>query len=129
MFMCTPPRARLDHATATPFVEPAVPRYGTHHITMGQQLARADAFLASAPDVTWNTADCAGGASSIKFTLIMLDPDAPDRHGDGSKAHPKAGPWLHWLVTDATDGNVGRSCRATLDRLHLWGIIGTNISI
>jgi len=39
-------------------------------------------------------------------TLIMLDPDAPEREGDGSLPG-KRGPWLHWLVTNCkgtTDG-------------------------
>lgn len=31
-------------------------------------------------------------------TVLMLDPDAPDRESDGSIA-ATYGPWLHWLVT------------------------------
>lgn len=39
----------------------------------------------------------------------MIDPDAPERHGDGSEPHPKAGPWLHWIVTGATgSASMGR---------------------
>jgi len=40
----------------------------------------------------------------------MVDPDAPERVGDGAG---QFGPWLHWLVTDAKlsadKGNTGVS--------------------
>ena len=52
-----------------------------------------DQFLQRAPVVSWN----AEGTS--RYTLLMVDPDAPDREGDGSRA-AQFGPWLHWLVVD-----------------------------
>jgi len=47
-----------------------------------------------APTVSWDP--------SLGYTaLVMVDPDAPDREGDGPA---KYGPYLHWLVTDAIGG-------------------------
>lgn len=50
--------------------------------------------IQQAPNVAWE-------AGLGKCTLVMVDPDAPERNTtDG--AHPSTkGPWLHWLVTDA----------------------------
>jgi phosphatidylethanolamine-binding protein (PEBP) family uncharacterized protein len=50
-----------------------------------------DKFLQKAPKVTYNNMD---GIS----TLILFDPDAPERAGDDK--HGTFGPYLHWLVTD-----------------------------
>ena len=36
----------------------------------------------------------------------MVDPDAPDREGDGSSA-AKFGPWNHWVVTNTTSDSLG----------------------
>ncbi len=42
---------------------------------------------------------------------MVLDPDAPDREGDGSNA-AKFGPWLHWLLTDCTGGSCASGSEA-----------------
>mmetsp|Transcript_49534 Transcript_49534/g.117557 ORF Transcript_49534/g.117557 Transcript_49534/m.117557 type:complete len:126 (-) Transcript_49534:107-484(-) len=52
-------------------------------------------FLQRQPVVDWEE-------TSGKYTLLLLDPDAPTRKGDGSEAG-SMGPWLHWLVTDAVE--------------------------
>jgi len=52
-------------------------------------------LLGSAPTVEWDP--LLGDKASPKFALLMVDPDAPSRVGDGS-APGSAGPWLHWLL-------------------------------
>ena len=81
-------------------------RYGatTIHGSASQFSKKKDKFLQSAPTITWDS-------DSDKYTLLYLDPDAPDRAGDGSGAG-KFGPWLHWLVTDCTKGNVNTGTQA-----------------
>jgi hypothetical protein len=44
-----------------------------------------------------------------KCTLVMIDPDAPDRKGDG-RGPGSLGPWLHWLVTGAGEKPERGSC-------------------
>jgi len=47
-----------------------------------------------APTVSWDH-------SLGPCKVVMVDPDAPDREGDGPA---RFGPYLHWLVTDAIGG-------------------------
>ena len=58
--------------------------------------ASTDTFLTEAPTVTWGKRLCAGPC-----TVLMLDPDAPERSEDPAGATPgRWGPWLHGLWTD-----------------------------
>lgn len=70
---------------------------GRHDVTFGQQTDRTiDSYLNTTgrdPLASWT--------AEGPCTLVCIDPDAPDRAGDGS-GPGKAGPWLHWIVTDAT---------------------------
>ena len=50
----------------------------------------AHRFLMNEPTVEW--------AHSEAMTLMMIDPDAPEREEDGSLPG-KRGPWLHWLIS------------------------------
>ncbi len=67
--------------------------HATIHGAASQFRKTVDRFLQVAPTATWD-------AGLGPCTLLFIDPDAPDRAGDGSVAG-KNGPWLHWLVTDA----------------------------
>lgn len=58
----------------------------------------AHRFLASEPTATWTLEDAC--------TLLMLDPDAPERSEDPSLPG-KRGPWLHWMVTDCKGTTEG----------------------
>mmetsp|Transcript_452 Transcript_452/g.863 ORF Transcript_452/g.863 Transcript_452/m.863 type:complete len:224 (+) Transcript_452:48-719(+) len=76
------------------------PDHGRRLHCGAQYYVRPDRHLADAPVVTWSV------LPGEKFTLLMVDPDAPDRHADGSKAGT-FGPWLHWLLTGC-DGSTLR---------------------
>jgi hypothetical protein len=60
-----------------------------------------DQFLQQKPVV--RTASWA--QKGVTSTIVMFDPDAPDRAGSHDEDHPDGkqvgdkGPWLHWLVT------------------------------
>ena len=77
--------------------------------------ARRDVFLAAPPRVDWShlrfggekkeknldakRPDAVGGRR--RFTLLMIDPDAPAPRSTRRRYLPGAwGPYLHWLVTD-----------------------------
>ena len=78
--------------------------------------ARRDVFLAAPPRVDWSHLRFGGGEKKEKnldakrpdavggrrrFTLLMIDPDAPAPRSTRRRHLPGAwGPYLHWLVTD-----------------------------
>eukprot|EP00930_Biecheleria_cincta_P058226 TRINITY_DN44085_c0_g1_i1.p1 TRINITY_DN44085_c0_g1~~TRINITY_DN44085_c0_g1_i1.p1 ORF type:complete len:182 (-),score=23.53 TRINITY_DN44085_c0_g1_i1:256-744(-) len=77
-------------------------RFGSRIINgSASQFKKADGFHQRAPEVNFSE-------SWGQCCLLLLDPDAPDRSGDGSRPG-KFGPWLHWLVADcranATSGH------------------------
>jgi phosphatidylethanolamine-binding protein (PEBP) family uncharacterized protein len=72
--------------------------FATATVKDGAQLTAAQ--TAAAPKVTVSGPGL--------FTLAMVDPDAP------SPEAPKARSWLHWLVANATPGDVGRGNGAVL---------------
>ena len=57
-----------------------------------------DKFLQKAPTVRMACRD-------KKSTLLMIDPDAPDRVA--AETAGEFGPWLHWLVTDCDEDAQG----------------------
>jgi phosphatidylethanolamine-binding protein (PEBP) family uncharacterized protein len=62
------------------------------------------------PSVTWDQTTVPNG------TVVLIDPDAPDRNADPSKPGTY-GPWLHWLVTGCELGAAGNTC-TTIRRLE-----------
>eukprot|EP00746_Dinoflagellata_sp_MGD_P023450 gnl/MRDRNA2_/MRDRNA2_154946_c0_seq1.p1 gnl/MRDRNA2_/MRDRNA2_154946_c0~~gnl/MRDRNA2_/MRDRNA2_154946_c0_seq1.p1 ORF type:complete len:170 (+),score=39.16 gnl/MRDRNA2_/MRDRNA2_154946_c0_seq1:2-511(+) len=68
-------------------------KFGSISILGGSQFAKGQKLHQRKPHVLFDT-------SLGKCTLVCVDPDAPDREGDGS-GPGMFGPWLHWLVTDA----------------------------
>lgn len=64
--------------------------YGGVRVEGGEELSAADGTLAAAPVVTWNKEE--GKTRAV----VMFDPDAPSRAGDGS-GPGTSGPW--WGVT------------------------------
>eukprot|EP00931_Biecheleriopsis_adriatica_P003055 TRINITY_DN104311_c0_g1_i1.p1 TRINITY_DN104311_c0_g1~~TRINITY_DN104311_c0_g1_i1.p1 ORF type:complete len:181 (-),score=21.81 TRINITY_DN104311_c0_g1_i1:41-583(-) len=75
-------------------------RFGDVEIlgSQSQFCKRADVALQKAPEISF---DSALGTC----TIVAIDPDAPDRVGDGS-GPGDFGPWLHWLKTDCDGGSV-----------------------
>jgi len=62
--------------------------------------ASTDRFLTEPPTVTWGKRLCKGPC-----TVLMLDPDAPERSDDPDGATPgRYGPWLHGIWTDCHRG-------------------------
>lgn len=77
-----------------------------------------DQFLQVKPVIKFASTPQVGA----KSTLIMIDPDAPDRAGshdedrpDGTKCGEK-GPWLHWLVT-----GCGETCADGKEQISYQG--------
>ena len=84
--------------------------------------ARRDVFLAAPPRVDWSHLRFGGGEKKEKnldakrpdavggrrrFTLLMIDPDAPAPRSTRRRHLPGArGPYLHWLVTDIEGKDV-----------------------
>ena len=67
--------------------------------------ARRDVYLAAPPRVDWSHLRFGDGAKAAdgrqRFTLLMIDPDAPAPRSTRRRHLPGAwGPYLHWLVTD-----------------------------
>ena len=65
--------------------------------------ARRDLCLAAPPRVDWSHLRFGGGeiGRRRRFTLLMIDPDAPAPRSTRRRYLPGAwGPYLHWLVTD-----------------------------
>ncbi|CAE8626955.1 unnamed protein product, partial [Polarella glacialis] len=80
---------------------PSLPlSFGNRAVNHGsaQFQKKADLFLQKPPAIHFDP-------SLGRCSLVMLDPDAPARAGDGSGPAP-FGPWLHWLVTDCDGGSV-----------------------
>jgi phosphatidylethanolamine-binding protein (PEBP) family uncharacterized protein len=64
----------------------------------GQDLTgKADAYKTK-PKITLNT-DVNDNSKGKKYSVIMLDPDAPDSKGTSST-------WTHWFVTISSDGTI-----------------------
>lgn len=58
----------------------------------------AHRFLQEEPTCTWTLSE--------PCTLLMVDPDAPERNEDASMPG-KRGPWLHWMMTDCKGTTEG----------------------
>jgi len=89
---------------ATRYSNDAAHRDGETHIVVrvspgARFSARRDVFLAAPPRVDWSHLRFGGGEK--RFTLLMIDPDAPAPRSTRRRYLPGAwGPYLHWLVTD-----------------------------
>ena len=93
---CSP--VPLAMAPPEPSVCPAL-LYKRPLIVQGSPLSTT---VACVQEVKWDEA-------LGKCTLVMIDPDAPDRKGDG-RGPGSLGPWLHWLVTGAGEKPERGSC-------------------
>merc|ERR1712080_272142 len=60
---------------------------------------KTDKFLQGRPDVSFEK-------SIGTCCLVYLDPDAPERNGDGALVG-HMGPYLHWLVSECEGGKAG----------------------
>ena len=106
---------------ATRYSNDAPHRDGETHIVCvspgARFSARRDVFLAAPPRVDWSHLRFGGGEKKEdakedakrpdavggrrRFTLLMIDPDAPAPRSTRRRYLPGAwGPYLHWLVTD-----------------------------
>lgn len=93
--------ARLFGELPTKAGEPL--HLSAHFETVGREIEAGEelhpAQAAVHPRVTWADPGKA-------YTLVMLDPDAP------APEDPSKAPWLHWLVTNATNGTAATGTTA-----------------
>ena len=99
-------RGAISLDPATRYSNDAAHRDGETHIVCvspgARFSARRDVFLAAPPRVDWSHLRFGGGEKKERrFTLLMIDPDAPAPRSTRRRYLPGAwGPYLHWLVTD-----------------------------